>query len=49
MLGDKEETTVTDKEIVYADKLGAYNLDFNHRDAQRTAVTENTKNILINK
>ncbi|MFO0704173.1 MAG: amino acid--tRNA ligase-related protein, partial [Patescibacteria group bacterium] len=48
LLGDKEETTVTDKEIVYADKLGAYNLDFNYRDAQRTAVTENTKNILIN-
>jgi DNA/RNA-binding domain of Phe-tRNA-synthetase-like protein len=28
--------------------MGGYNLNFNYRDAQRTAVSESTKNILIN-
>jgi len=28
--------------------MGGYNIDFNYRDAQRTAVSENTKNLLIN-
>lgn len=48
LLGDKEVSHVKASEIVYADGKGPYNLDFNYRDSQRTAVTENTKNILIN-
>ena len=36
------------KELAYYDSIGGYNIDFNYRDAQRTAVTEDTKSILIN-
>ncbi|MEK7165949.1 MAG: phenylalanine--tRNA ligase beta subunit-related protein, partial [Patescibacteria group bacterium] len=48
LLGDKEPTKYSAKEIAYYDKKGAYNIDFNFRDAQRTKVTESTKNIWIN-
>ncbi|MBI3379724.1 lysine--tRNA ligase [Candidatus Gottesmanbacteria bacterium] len=48
LLGDKEPTKYTSKEIAYYDKVGGYNIDFNYRDAQRTMVTEKTKNIWIN-
>jgi len=48
LLGDKEPTKYTAKEIAYYDKDGGYNLDFNYRDAQRTMVRDGTKNILIN-
>ncbi len=48
LLGDKEPTKYTAKELAYYDKLGGYNIDFNFRDAQRTMVTEKTKNIWIN-
>ncbi len=48
LLGDKEPTKFKPSELAYFDQLGGYNIDFNYRDAQRTAVTENTKNILIN-
>jgi lysyl-tRNA synthetase class 1 len=48
LLGDKEPTKYTAKEIAYYDALGGYNMDFNYRDAQRTKVTEGTKNIWIN-
>lgn len=48
LLGDKEPTKYTAKEIAYYDQKGGYNIDFNFRDAQRTMVTENTKNIWIN-
>lgn len=48
LLGDKEPTKYTAHEIAYYDKDGGYNLDFNFRDAQRTAVTGSTKNLLIN-
>ena len=37
-----------EKELGYFDQKGGYNVDFNYRDAKRTAVTEKTKNILIN-
>ena len=48
LLGDKEPTKFKPKELAYFDQLGGYNIDFNYRDAQRTAVTENTKDILLN-
>jgi lysyl-tRNA synthetase class 1 len=48
LLGDKEPTNYTAKELAYYDRDGGYNIDFNYRDAQRTMVTENTKNIWIN-
>lgn len=48
LLGDKEPTAYTAKEIAYYDTKGGYNIDFNYRDAQRTMVTTDTKNIWIN-
>jgi lysyl-tRNA synthetase class 1 len=48
LLGDKEPTKFKPIELAYFDQLGGYNIDFNYRDAQRTAVTENTKDILLN-
>jgi len=48
LLGDKEPTKYTAKELSYYDREGGYNIDFNYRDAQRTMVTQNSKNIWIN-
>lgn len=48
LLGDNTPTAYKPTEVAYFDKVGGYNIDFNYRDAQRTAVTEKTKNILIN-
>ncbi len=48
LLGDKEPTKYKPIDLAYFDKTGGYNIYFNYRDAQRTAVTENTKNILVN-
>jgi lysyl-tRNA synthetase class 1 len=48
LLGDTEETAFMPKELAYYDQKGGYNLDFNYRDSQRTKVTEETTNILIN-
>ncbi len=48
LLGDKELTKYTSKELAYYDREGGYNIDFNFRDAQRTMVTEHTKNVWIN-
>lgn len=48
LLGDKEPTKYKSGEIAYFDKKGGYNIDFNFRDAQRTAVTDKTTKILIN-
>lgn len=48
LLGDKEPTKYTSKELAYYDQEGGYNIDFNFRDAQRTKVTEQTKNLWIN-
>jgi len=48
LLGDKEETQYSEKEIAYFDQKGGYNMDFNYRDAQRTAVQRATKNLYIN-
>ncbi|MBU0976564.1 MAG: lysine--tRNA ligase [Patescibacteria group bacterium] len=43
-----EVKRLKDGEICYFDKVGAYNMDFNFRDAERTKVTEKTKNLWIN-
>lgn len=48
LLGDKEPTKYKPNDLAYFDQIGGYNIYFNFRDAQRTAVTENTKDILIN-
>lgn len=48
LLGDTEPTKYKNGEVAYFDKKGGYNMDFNYRDAQRTAVTDSTKNLLIN-
>ena len=48
LLGDKEPTKFKPTELAYFDQLGGYNIDFNYRDAQRTCVTEKTKNIILN-
>ena len=48
LLGDKEPTKYSSKELAYYDQVGGYNIDFNFRDAQRTKVTEATKNLWIN-
>ncbi|MBI2442911.1 MAG: lysine--tRNA ligase [Candidatus Levybacteria bacterium] len=48
LLGDTQPTAYTEKELAYFDQTGGYNIDFNYRDAQRTAVWEDTKNLYIN-
>ena len=48
LLGDSERTKYTEKEIAYFDKNGGYNLDFNYRDSQETAVQLDTKNLYVN-
>jgi lysyl-tRNA synthetase class 1 len=48
LLGDDKPTEYKEGEVAYFDALGGYNIDFNYRDAQRTKVTEQTKNILLN-
>lgn len=48
LLGDEKPTKYSPNELAYFDKIGGYNIDFNFRDAQRTAVTLKTKNILLN-
>jgi lysyl-tRNA synthetase class 1 len=48
LLGDTEPTKYKTTELAYFDQRGGYNMDFNYRDAQRTAVTLETKNLYIN-
>ena len=48
LLGDTESTTLKSGELCYFDQAGAYNLDFNYRDSQRTMVTEDTTDLLLN-
>ncbi|MDD3647956.1 MAG: lysine--tRNA ligase, partial [Candidatus Dojkabacteria bacterium] len=43
-----EEKKLKKGEVCYFDETGAYNMDYNFRDADRTRVTENTKNLWIN-
>jgi DNA/RNA-binding domain of Phe-tRNA-synthetase-like protein len=48
LLGDEVPTKYDIRELAYFDNEGGYNIDLNYRDAQRTAVSTDTKNILIN-
>ncbi len=48
LLGDSTLTKYKETELAYFDQKGGYNIDFNFRDAQRTAVQLETKNILLN-
>lgn len=48
LLGDDKPTKYKPTELAYFDRDGGYNIDLNYRDAQRTAITEQTKNLLIN-
>lgn len=48
LLGEEESTKFKEGEIAYFDQQGAFNMDFNYRDAQRTAVQLTTKNLYIN-
>lgn len=48
LLGDSEPTEYKPTELAYFDQQGGYNIDFNYRDAQRTAVQLDTKDIYIN-
>ena len=48
LLGDSEATIYKSSELAYFDQIGGYNIDFNYRDAIRTAVTGETKNIMLN-
>lgn len=43
-----EKKKLKEGEVCYFDQNGAYNIDFNFRDAERTKVDENTKDIMIN-
>lgn len=48
LLGDKQPTKYKPGEIAYFDNQAGYNMDFNYRDSQRTCVSTDTKNIMIN-
>lgn len=48
LLGDDAPTEINAGEVFYQDQKGPYNLDYNYRDAQRTKVTDKTKNIWVN-
>ncbi len=48
LLGDQEPTIIKPGELCYFDQAGPYNLDFNYRDAQRSIVTEQTTDLVIN-
>lgn len=48
MIGEKKPTFYNPGEIAYFDQKGGYNIDFNYRDAIRTAVDEKSKNLWIN-
>lgn len=48
LLGDAQPTQYKEGEVAYFDQEGGFNIDFNYRDAQRTAVQLDTKNVYIN-
>ncbi|MBI4097208.1 MAG: hypothetical protein HY428_02215, partial [Candidatus Levybacteria bacterium] len=48
LLGDSEPTVYKETELAYFDRKGGYNIDFNFRDAKRTAVQLKTKNLYLN-
>ena len=48
LLGDTEPTKYKETELAYFDQKGGYNIDFNYRDARKTAVSLETKNLYLN-
>lgn len=48
LLGDEQPTKYKPTDLAYFDQMGGYNIYFNYRDAQRTAVQIETKNIILN-
>ncbi len=48
LLGDDKPTEYKPTELAYFDQNGGFNIDFNYRDSQRTAVKETTTNLYIN-
>jgi DNA/RNA-binding domain of Phe-tRNA-synthetase-like protein len=48
VIGEDEPIVINQGEVCYFDQIGPYNLDLNFRDAIRTAVDSDTKNLLIN-
>jgi lysyl-tRNA synthetase class 1 len=48
LLGDDQPTEYKPAELAYFDQDGGFNIDFNYRDSQRTAVKETTTNLYIN-
>ena len=48
LLGDDKPTKYQPTDLAYFDQHGGYNIYFNYRDAKRTAVTNFTKNIILN-
>ena len=48
LLGDHKPTNYKPTDVAYFDRTGGYNIYFNYRDAQRTAVSEKTNDILLN-
>jgi DNA/RNA-binding domain of Phe-tRNA-synthetase-like protein len=48
LLGDTDPVSYKESELAYFDSTGGYNIDFNFRDSQRTAVTLDTHNIYLN-
>lgn len=47
-IGDKKPTVIQAGEVCYFDQNGAYNIDYNYRDAIRSLSTEKTTNVWIN-
>jgi len=48
LIGEDKPTMIKKGELIYADKKGPFNLDFNYRDADRTKITKDTKNLMLN-
>ncbi|OGF99063.1 lysine--tRNA ligase [Candidatus Gottesmanbacteria bacterium RBG_16_38_7b] len=48
LLGVEGATQIQKGEVIYSDQIGPYNLDYNYRDAERTKITDKTKNIILN-
>ncbi len=48
LIGEDKPTKISAREICYFDDKGAFNLDFNYRDSDRTKVTLETTDLMIN-
>ncbi|MDA1338430.1 MAG: lysine--tRNA ligase, partial [bacterium] len=47
LLGDTEETELRDGQLVYSDENGVMTIDLNYRDANRSKITTETKDLII--